>query len=96
MKNKDLNIEWNELKDIWTNSPKTRNIHIHMSNLFREVKSKTSQFEKDSIKNDLDTFKVSWESFKGNVSEFEKASVKKDLAIFLRLFKKVLTIFNKK
>lgn len=96
MKNKDLKIEWNELKVIWTNSPKTRNIHIQMSDLFQEIKSKSSQFEKDSIKNDLDTLKVSWKSFKGNVSEFEKASVKKDLAMFIRLFNKVLTIFNKK
>ena len=47
---KDL---WNELKDVWKNSSQSEKINFQMSNLIVELKSKVSQFEKDSIKKDI-------------------------------------------
>lgn len=96
MKSREQEFEWNELRDIWINSPQTRDIHIRMSDFLDEVKGKVSQFEKDSIKSDLATLKTSWTEFKGMVSQFEKDSVKKDLGIIARLLKKFLNLFKKK
>ena len=95
MKKREEEFGWHELKDIWINSSQTRDIHIRMSELLDEVKSKTSQFETDSIKSDLATLKISWSEFKGMVSQFEKDSVKKDLAIITRILKKFFNLFKK-
>lgn len=95
MRNKEQKLEWNELKDIWVNSSQTRDIHIQMSDFLREVKSKTSQFERVSIKSDLATLKQSWTQFEKMVSQFEKDSVKKDLDFISKLLKKFLTFFTK-
>ena len=53
MKKRGQEFEWHDLKETWINSSQTRDIHIRMTELLNEVKSKTSQFEKDSIKSDL-------------------------------------------
>jgi hypothetical protein len=95
MKKRGQEFEWHELKDIWINSSQTRDIHIRMTELFDEVKSKTSRFEKDSIKSDLATLKASWSEFEGRISQFEKDSIKKDLAVITRLLKKFLNLFKK-
>ncbi|ADR21087.1 hypothetical protein MATR_12830 [Marivirga tractuosa] len=95
MKKGEQEFEWHELKDIWLNSSQTRDIHIRMTELLDEVKNKTNQFEKDSIKSDLATLKASWPGFDRKVSQFEKDSIKKDLAIITRLVKKFLNFFKK-
>lgn len=94
MKNKGQEIEWHELKDIWVNSSQSRDIHIQMVALVDEMKGKTSQFEKTSIKSDLTTLKASWSEFKRMTSQFEKDSVKNDLAIITRLLQKFLNLFK--
>ena len=96
MKNKEQEFEWNELRDIWINSSQTCDIQVRMSDFLDEVKNKVSQFEKDSVKSDLATLKISWTEFKGMVSQFEKDSVKKDLGIIVRLLNKFLNLFKKK
>lgn len=53
MWNKEQKDNWQDLKDIWNNQPQSEKINIQTSNLILELKSKVSQFEKDSIKNDL-------------------------------------------
>ena len=50
----------------------TEKINIQMSSLIVELKSKSSQFEKDSIKRDIKTIK-------SMTSQFEKDSITKDL-----------------
>ena len=94
MKNKEQVLEWNELKEIWVNSPQTRDINILMSRFLDEVKGKASQFENDSIKSDLATLKTSWAKYKGMVSKFEQDSVQKDLGIISRLLKKFIQLFK--
>jgi len=95
MKKREQEFEWHELRDIWINSSQTHDIHIRMNELLDELKSKTNQFEKDSIKSDLATLKASWSEFDGKISQFEKDSVKKDLAIITRLGKKFLNFFKR-
>lgn len=80
-------FDWSELRDIWENSSKTYQINIKMPSLINELKSKVSQFEKDSIKIDVATLKINWEKFKGGVSQFEKDSVSKDMTQITRLLK---------
>ena len=95
MKKRGQEFEWHDLKETWINSSQTRDIHIRMTELLNEVKSKTSQFEKDSIKSDLAMLKANWSEFEGMISQFEKDSIKKDLAIITRLLKKFLNLFKK-
>lgn len=95
MKKREQEFEWNDLKEAWINSSQTRDIHIRMTELLNELKRKTSQFEKDSIKSDLAKLKANWTKFEGMISPFEKDSVKKDLAIITRLLKKFLNLFKK-
>ncbi len=88
MNHKAQEFEWQELKDIWTSSPKTKQINIEISALLNQLKSKVSQFEKDSIKSDINMLEASWGKTKGKVSQFEKDLVKKDLQLFTKLFRK--------
>ncbi len=44
---------WQELKNVWDSSSRTEKINFQMSNLIIELKSKVSQFEKDSITKDI-------------------------------------------
>lgn len=93
--NSEIEFEWNDLKETWINSSQTCDIHIQMGELLKEINSKTSQFEKDSIKGDLAILKTNWTEFKGMVSQFEKEAVKKDLVIVMRLLKKLLNLFKR-
>ena len=94
MKKKEQKFEWHDLKETWINSSQTRYIHIQMTELLDEIKSKSSQFEKDSVKSDLAILKASWSEFEVMISQFEKDSIKKDLSIITRLLKKFLNLFK--
>ena len=63
---------WDDLKNIWNKSSQSKQINIIMSELIIELKSKTTEFERNSIKKDL-------EFIKGNISQFEKDSIKRDM-----------------
>ena len=94
MNNKRKEFEWQELKDIWTNSAQTRKINIQISALLDELKGKISQFEKDSIKSDIAILKASWTQTKSKVSQFEKDSVNRDLRYITKLLKRFLNLFK--
>ena len=83
-------LEWNELKEIWTNSAQTRDIHIQISDLVEELKTKTSQFEKDAINSDLATLQANWSAIKKMTTQLEKDSINKDLARITRWLRKFL------
>ncbi|WP_420553328.1 hypothetical protein [Tenacibaculum aiptasiae] len=63
---------WDDLKNIWNKSSQGKEINIIMSELIIELKSKTTEFERNSIKKDV-------EFIKGNISQFEKDSIKRDM-----------------
>jgi len=96
MNSKGQEFDWQELKDIWTSSAQTKQISIQVSRLVEELKGKTSQFEKDSIKRDVAVLNANWEELKGMTSQFEKDSIKKDLKLITSLLKKVLNYFKKR
>ena len=90
MWSKEQNEVWQDLKGIWNNQPESEKISIQVSNLIIELKSKVSQFEKDSIKGDI-------KSIKSSISQFEKDSIKKDFKIIAKFIKKVIDkLRNKK
>jgi hypothetical protein len=60
-----------------------------------ELKGKVGQFEKASIKSDVDTLRANWKQFKGMTSQFEKDSINKDLTAITALIKKFLNLFKK-
>ena len=95
MNSKEQEFEWQEIKEIWTNSAQTKQINIQVTRLLDELKGKVSQFEKDSIKSDVAVLKTNWNRFKGMTSQFEKDSINKDLAIVTTLLKKFLKYFKK-
>lgn len=74
---------WQELKEIWKKSSETKKIHIQISGLVDELKSKVSQFEKDSINRDIETITTS-------ISQFEKDSIRRDIEMFSGLIRKLL------
>ena len=83
---KDL---WGELKNVWRNSSQTEKIELQMSGLLAELKSRVSQFEKDSIRGDIKTIKAS-------ISQFEKVSIKNDITKITAPIKKIIHYFKKK
>ena len=87
MWSKEQNEVWQDLKVIWNNQPESKKINIQASNLILELKSKVSQFEKDSIKNDI-------KFIKSSVSQFEKDSIKKDFNIITKFIKKIIDKFG--
>lgn len=89
-------MEWQEVKEIWKNSSQTKKIDIQISRLQKELKTKTSEFEKNSIKSDISILAPYWEDFKSKTSEFEKESVKSDLSKINRALKNFLSFFKKK
>ncbi|CAL2103115.1 protein of unknown function [Tenacibaculum sp. 190130A14a] len=74
MEQREQQEVWEDIKNIWNTSADSKEINILMSELVIELKSKTSEFERNSIKKDV-TF------MKGAVSDFEKKSIQRDLAI---------------
>lgn len=89
MNNKEQEFDWQELKDIWTNSSRTKQINFEISALLTELKTKVSQFEKNSIKSDINILKANWDQTKDKVSQFEKDTVKRDLQRFTKLLGKL-------
>ena len=87
---------WKDVKEIWGNSSKGANINFQVSELINELKGKMSQFEKDSIKSDMNKIKSSWSHDKKKVSQFEKDSIKKDLNVITNLIKKLVDKFRTK
>ena len=87
---------WNEIKEIWSNSEKGAKINFQVTKLINELKSKMSQFEKDSIKSDINNIKSTWAHDKKKVSQFEKDSIKKDLNMITTLIKKLMANFKSK
>ena len=87
---------WNDIKDIWSNSSKGAKINFQVTELIDELKGKISQFEKDSIKTDINKIKSTWAHDKKKVSQFEKDSIKKDLNIITTLIKKLMAKFKSK
>ena len=88
MMEKELKDLWGELKDAWKNSSQTEKIELQMSGLLAELKSKVSQFEKDSIRSDIKTIKTS-------ISQFEKDSIKSDVTKITASIKKIIQFFKK-
>ena len=87
---------WKDVKEIWGNSSKGAKINFQVSELLNELKGKMSQFEKDSIKSDINIIKSAWAHDKKKVSQFEKDSIKKDLNMITTLIKKLLAKFRSK
>jgi hypothetical protein len=58
MLKQELKKVWQKLKEIWKNSSRTEKINFQLSGLMNELKGKISQFEKDSISNDLTKIKT--------------------------------------
>ena len=87
---------WNDIKDIWSNSAKGAKINFQITELINELKGKMSQFEKDSIKSDINKVKLTWAHDKKKVSQFEKDSINKDLNIITTLIKKLMAKFKSK
>lgn len=83
---KDL---WQELKNVWENSSQAEKINFQMSSLIVELKSKVSQFEKDSIKRDIKTIKKL-------TSQFEKDSITKDIRKITSSIRKIIEHFKMK
>ena len=92
--NKAQEFEWQELKEIWTNSAQTKQINIQMLSLLDELKGKVSQFEKDSIMSDVATLKANSTQTKSKVSQFEKDAINRDLMKITRLLKRFLNLFK--
>ncbi len=89
MLEQELKDIWGELKDVWRNSSQTEQINIQMSGLIVELKSKVSQFEKDSIKRDIETIKTF-------TSQFEKNSIVKEISKIKSAIIKIIEYFNLK
>lgn len=95
MSKQEQKFDWQELKEIWTNSSQTKKINIELSALLDELMGKVSQFEKDSINADLALLKSNWNQFSGKVSQFEKDSINKDLKFITRSLRLFLNLFKK-
>ena len=87
---------WQEIKEIWRNSSRGEKINFQFSTLIEELKAKTSQWEKDSIKSDVAKVKSSWEEYKGNVSQWEKDSITKDISKISQLVKRFFKKLRRK
>jgi uncharacterized membrane protein YgaE (UPF0421/DUF939 family) len=89
MMEEELKDIWGELKDVWRNSSQSEKIELQMSGLLAELKSKVSQFEKDSIKKDI-------KMIKSSTSQFEKDSIKRDVTNITTSIRKIIQYFKKK
>lgn len=89
MWNKEQQEVWEDIQHMWQSSSHRKNITIDMSQLVMELKDKTSQFERDAIKKDLNMIK-------GAISQFEKDSIQSDLDMITNAVKKFLAKFKGK
>ena len=94
MLDKELNEEWQEIKEMWKNSSQTKRINFEMSKLLNELKSKMSQFEKDAIRNDMAQISESISQFTASISQFEKDSISKDLRMITAAIKRFLKLLG--
>ena len=85
----EINDLWNELKDVWKNSSRAEKINFQMSSLIVELKSKVSQFEKNSIKKDL-------RRINNLTSQFEKDSITNDIRRITSAIRKIIRYFKMK
>lgn len=83
MINQESKEVWDEVKNLWKNSSQTKDINIQLSGLVTELKGKVSQFEKDSIKGDIDMITRS-------ISQFEKDSISRDIDYLSKFVRKIL------
>ncbi|MDN5202709.1 hypothetical protein QQ008_15070 [Fulvivirgaceae bacterium BMA10] len=83
----ELNEEWQELKEIWRNSSRTKKINLEMSGLINELKGKMSQFEKDAITRDI-------KQITSSISQFEKDSIAGDLKKIMASIHKILRMLG--
>ena len=81
MENREQQKTWEDIKNIWNNSSESKEINIQMSELLIELKEKTSQFEKDAIRKDV-------ELIKGTMSQFEKKLITSAFKFFRRIIQK--------
>lgn len=107
MLNKEQEIAWNDIKNIWNKSSENKEIQIVMSQLIIELKDRTSQFEQDTIASDLNVIKRNISQFekdaikkdllfiKQNISQFEKNFVKRIIRFLTKVLKKVLSIIKR-
>lgn len=89
MWSKEQEILWSDIENMWNESSNRKKIKIDMTQLIIELKNKTSQFEKDSIKKDI-------KFIKGSTSQFEKDSIKSDITLFTSGVKKFIAIIKGK
>ena len=85
----ELNDMWDELRGVWRSSSRTEEIELQMSGLVAELRSKVSQFEKDSIRSDIKTIKAS-------ISQFERDSITRDITKITASIKKIIRYFKRK
>ncbi|HKJ81130.1 MAG TPA: hypothetical protein VJ954_03855 [Ignavibacteriaceae bacterium] len=85
----EFNDMWDELKDAWRSSSRSEKIEFQISGLVAELKSKVSQFEKDSIKSDI-------KFIKSSMSQFERDSIKNDLTKIKASINNIIGYFKKK
>lgn len=81
MENREQQKTWEDIKNIWNNSSENKEINIQMSELLIELKEKTSQFEKDAIRKDV-------ELIKGTMSQFEKKIITSAFKFVRRIIQK--------
>lgn len=108
MWNKEQKNIWQDIKNTWNDQPQSEKINIQVSQLLNELKSKASQFEKDSINKDLafinssitkyekDSIKRDLAFMTNSVTEFEKKSVKSGLNFISKFLEKVISKLKKK
>ncbi len=95
MSSQELNESWEEVKQIWNDSSKGTKIEFHIANLIDELKQKTTEFEKSSIKSDLTHLKASWKRYNKKVSQFEKDAVTDDVSMITKWIKRFFRKFIK-
>jgi hypothetical protein len=89
MNTQDTNIFWEDIKKTWNAQPESKRINIEVNQLINTFKTKVSDFEKQSIENDLKNITAS-------ISDFEKNAIKRDLKFIVDLFQKIKSLFTKK
>ena len=88
MNTQDTNIFWEDVKKTWNAQPESKRINIEVNQLMNTFKTKVSDFEKQSIENDLKNITTS-------ISDFEKNSIQKDLKLMNDLIQKIKSFFKK-
>ncbi len=81
-------VGWDEIKSVWDNSTRYAAIRIEIEGLVSEFKTKISPFERQAIKNDIETIVKA-------TSDFEKNSIKRDLDMIKKPLIKLIRKFLK-